>query len=156
MLEGNRAARGFTLIEVALMMLLIAVVAGLAVPSLKHSYSRVLLEKSAGDMVYLIRYAQGRSITFQEAYWIYVDTANVSYGLRKSEGDAKSNRIPLRMAGPFALPKGIVMETESEGIRCFPDGTLAPAEIHFRYRDRHMVVSTRKQVGRVHMFEVKS
>ena len=54
--------RGFTLVEILLVVMLIGLAAGLAVPNFSGSFSSLQLRETAENLGYLMRYAQSRAI----------------------------------------------------------------------------------------------
>jgi general secretion pathway protein H len=110
--------RGFTLVELILVMGLVALMAGLAASSISRSISGAESRQAAREMLAALRYTRTRAILNKSQTVFLVDTEERSY------------HAPGRK--PVVLPEGMDVvlttarsELTSEaagGIRFFPDG----------------------------------
>ena len=114
----SQAARGFTLVELLVVMVIIALVLGLVATSMSRSISGAEARNAARKVMAQIRYTRTQAILSHEEQVFLVDTENRTY------------EAPGREA--VQLPEGVDIllttarsEMTSEavgGIRFFPDG----------------------------------
>ena len=149
----------FTLLEIILVVLIVAVIAGLTVPNFSKTYADIELKKGAEDLAYLMRYAQSRGVMkniktrlefnpeFSE-YWI-------TEAVKDDEGEQEKEfkRIPGRLGRRFNVPLGIKIELEDEFIYFYPDGSMDKEYIHVCNEKRCLVVSTKEKRGDVLVLE---
>ncbi len=63
MKQADKRWRGFTLVEILLVVVIMAVIAVLAVPNFSRTYAGIELHKTADDLAYRMRYVQSYAIT---------------------------------------------------------------------------------------------
>jgi len=124
--------RGFTLVELLAVMILIALVLGLVATSISRSISGAESRVAARKIVASLRYTRARAILDKTETVFLVDT------------DARSYRAPGR--AEVTLPEGIEVslttarsELTSEaagGIRFFPDGGSTGGHVDLSVNDR--------------------
>jgi general secretion pathway protein H len=120
-----RAARGFTLIEMVAVIVLIGIIASVVAFSFSKSLSAAKVQAASRDLVAALRYTRGQAIVKGEQKVLTLDIEKNSY------------QAPGR--GSVDLPKEMVMrlttaqqELTSEtagGIRFFPDGSSTGGNI---------------------------
>ena len=143
------ARRGFTLVELIIVMTLLGVVMASAAPSLSRFFRGRKLDSEVSRFVALTRYSQGLAAERAVPMILWIDLENAKYGLRAESGDLlrdvaeDSQRLALAVSdGVFEKRKAtfrmgenlrFVVEnsTTSSGsldsIRFLPDGTIDPA-----------------------------
>lgn len=142
MKSQRRAGRGFTLLELALALAIVGLLAALIVPRL-GAVRRLGLESSARQLATRVRYLReeaalrGRSIRFA------VDPARGTYGpawLVETLEGARFVRDDAPLFRPVALPGEVAIELAGPGVVATaegllatffaPDGYAEPAVIH--------------------------
>lgn len=78
--------RGFTLIEMILVLALLVVVLSYAAPSLSHFFRGRNLDAEARRFLALTRYGQNRAVTEGIPMWLWVDSDRGRYGLKAQTG----------------------------------------------------------------------
>ena len=150
--------RGFTFVEIILVVVVLGVLAAVAVPALSGSYRNLLVQNTAQDMAALMRYAQSRAITQDAEILLVFDQRRRSYRLKSltsSDGSLDANAqdaIPRRWGRTFRVPEELTVEIENQEIGFFPDGRISKARICICREDTCLTVSTREQRGRVLVF----
>lgn len=90
----NAEARGFTLIELVLVMAMLIVVLGIAFPSLSNFFRARNLDVEARRFVSLARYGQSRAVSEGVPTVLWIDAKRRTYGLELQPGytteDAKA------------------------------------------------------------------
>lgn len=154
---------GFTLIEILIVVMILGVIAGLAVPNFSNLNTQVQLKETAKNISYLMRYAQGRAITKGKTQELTFDAGNFQYQLNEAvsegtqrEGEGIFNPIAGRLGRTFDIPKEITLEIDNPHIRFYPDGKIDRTRIFLHdNRDHYFTVSTQEQTGYVQMYDFK-
>lgn len=152
----------FTLIELLLVILLLGIVTGLAIPNLSQLYSNLQLKQTTVDISVLMRYAQSRAITQKRIcrlnfdsqfsrYWITQATSNVDSEVL----EGSFQRIKGRWGRLFSIPKHITIESGKESVEFYPDGRIEKIRVYLSYKKSHFTISTQEQMGRVRIFDFK-
>ncbi|KAA9130773.1 type II secretion system protein GspH [Marinihelvus fidelis] len=129
--------RGFTLVELVVVMVIAALVMGLVATSMSRSITGAEQRQAARKMVAALRYTRTQSIIKKEENRFEVNLEERSY------------LAPGRK--PVTLPEGIeiqlttarseVMDDQVGGIRFFPDGGSTGGRIDLSVNDRLYVVN---------------
>ena len=82
-----RYARGFTLLELILVMLILCLTLGLSGPSLKGFFAMRKLEDTGAKIVSLMEYARTQAICEGRVYRFYIDLRGRTYWLSILEKD---------------------------------------------------------------------
>ena len=140
-----------------LVVLVLGVLAGFAIPSFSGTYRKLQLKKSADDLSFIMHYAQSRAITANLDLRLEFDPQFSSYWLlEKKNGEEPSDayqRLKTRFGKVFRIPAEITVSSEDGVIDFFPDGTIEKQEVKFCQKDRCYIVSSKEQRGFVHVFE---
>src|SRR5437773_996832 len=88
-------APGFTLIELILVMALLLIVVGVALPSLKSFFRGRNLDSEARRFLSLTRYGQSRAVSEGVPMVLWMDPRRGAYGLQQQAGytDGDSNAV---------------------------------------------------------------
>jgi prepilin-type N-terminal cleavage/methylation domain-containing protein len=124
--KGQRIARGFTLLELVLVMLLLTLILGMAVPSLRGFANASRARDAQSQLVALAQYAKARAAAESRAYRLNTD--GESYWLTAQEGE-DFVETGTDMGRTFSLPPDTRVELDSTdpdavagGIDFHPDG----------------------------------
>jgi len=124
---------GFTLVELLLVMLLLAVVLAYAAPSLSRFTNRRTLEDEAARLLALIRYAQTEAVTSGWPETVWLDPQEGCYGLEPPPGQSADRAEAEDRFTDHRLPRHLRLTTvdspagggEPRPRMVFhPDGTL--------------------------------
>ncbi len=156
---SNRGScRGFTFIEIILVVVVLGILAAVSVPAISGSYKNLLAQESAGQAAALMRYAQGRAVTRNRTVQFAFEEGLRTYRLRQftpSEGgdapacDTAPETIPGRWGRLFRVPAPVKVEAAGTTVNFFPDGQMQRERIFFCHQEQCVTVSTREQRGRV-------
>ena len=131
---GKRKVKsGFTLIELIVVVLLLSIVTGLAVPRFKRTFSELQLKSSAFNLYKMLQFARDRAIVEGARFRIHFDFERRSYRLLKAPD--KEDRTPAykitpgRFGKKIVLPETIRIEGHPADLTCYPDGTCMNAAI---------------------------
>jgi len=164
---------GFTIVEILLVVVVIALLAGVGGGIFVGTYKRMLAERSARDFVLAAKYARITAIERQSPCKMVLDTENngfalVVYGLNEETG--QTEQVPLRdsyFKKAVEFPGGVEFEDiqitpidpgrvtdaeDKETIVFSPNGTAQSAVIQIGDGENHYAVSICGATGktRVH------
>ncbi len=127
---GNR--RGFTLIELIVVMSMLTVVLALAAPSLSRFFKgRTIVEESRRFMA-LTRYARDEAITLSVPLELWIDVELGYYGLSPMTGfefeTMKEVELLLDDELTFEVESGVEIRDGLMTIGFYPDGTMGDSE----------------------------
>jgi general secretion pathway protein H len=145
----NRRSRGFTLIEVVAVLILIAVVSSAAVFSLGRNMDGAKIRAATRDLTAALRYTRGQAIVKHEQRALEIDV------------DARTYQAPGRPV--VELPKGLDMklltaasEQSSDSkasIRFFPDGSSSGGRVTLLRKSYEWRIEIAWLTGEVRMEE---
>lgn len=150
----RRGGAGFTLVELVLVMLLLAVVLAFAVPSLSRFTGARVLEDETARFLSLIRFARSEAASVGMPMMLWIDPQTQRYGMQSLTGYP-----PLEgRLFDHALHRDITLSVD-EGLRAtsgvidlvfMPDGTTGdstPVTIALEDKDEHRLYVTRAESG---------
>ena len=168
-LTGRNKRHGFTLIEILLVLLVLGVISGLAVPNLSQMFSRFQLSHAANDMAYLMRYAQSRAVIQRLVCRFSLDKENNQYSIAQKDSsddeDAPSDtndsaavfsKISGRLGRIFSIPSNIAVQAQNLTVQFYPDGTIDKDSFKLCSKNQCFVVSTKEKSGAVNVWEEES
>ena len=129
-----RRQRGFTLIELILVMVLLIIVISLVTPSLSKFFGGRTLDSEVRRFVSLTRYGQSRAVSEGVPMLLWIDPKAGSYGLQQetgyTDGDAKAQDFTVGEGLTINVGKtGAKASTTAKrsGIHFSPDGNIITA-----------------------------
>lgn len=161
-LVRGRPGRGFTLLEVILVTVVLLVAVGMAVPNFTPAWRHMLLKQAARDAAYLIRYAQSRAITHnvphrvqfsREGHEYRITQAAAGSGTAIAEGDETAwSGIEGRYGRVQRIHEDFQVEADPAKVDVLPDGSISIFELQICAREVCYFISTKGQRGRVHIY----
>jgi len=153
-------SRGFTLIELVLVMAMLLIVLAVSFPSLRGFFRGRNLDSEARRFLSLTRYAQNRAVSEGYPMVLWIDAKQRTYGMQAQTGyldeDAKSveykidETLELEVTRPMLIRTSSAQRNEAmsvvgnlPSIRFTPDGFYAdssPEQIILRQEDKEEVV----------------
>jgi len=170
---GSISTRGFTLLELIIVMMILGVMVALAIPSFVKFYKQQESQQMVATISRVFRFAQQESILKREVRTVGIDFEQNAYFIKADPlpGDYRSE---IRMRHKTRLPKGfefksllyVWQEKEERSERGFfsfyPNGTADKVKLVIRQfnpetgRTRnHFVLRTNDLTGRVNVWEKK-
>jgi prepilin-type N-terminal cleavage/methylation domain-containing protein len=126
-------AGGFTLIELLLVMLIIAVLVGLAVPILSRTYKEATVESLVLSMRKLMVYGRDKALSDGLRYRLTFGSDCATYVLEveaaHSSGRDDFTKIDGRAGKPNTVPPDILVAASEPQVVIYPDGTFDPVEV---------------------------
>ncbi len=164
--------RGFTIVEMLLVVAVVALVAGLGGGVYVGTYKRMLVEKAARDMVLTAKYARIMAVEKQQPYEMRLDVTNNGVSLVTNQWDEQSEQTEQTVVRdlycrPVEFGNGVVFEDiqivpvdtdvaastyEGQGIIFSPKGTAQSALVQVGDGRNHYTVCVSAATGRTKMF----
>ena len=107
--------RGFTLLELVLVMVIIGTVLAMAAPSLRGFFASRQTEDAAASIVALTRLARSQAVAEGRAYRLNFDLKETTYWLTAQTEGAFRN-LSSEFGRVFLLPEGTELELKVEGV----------------------------------------
>lgn len=175
-----KSRRAFTLIEMVVVVVLIAVMAAMIIPEMKGSFDDALLRSTSRDLINVFDLASSRAVSLNQSCRVELDTQSGRYFVeREVRGGAQDDYVPLkdvsgaegRLDARIAVEMSPPDEASSDdnppdnsatepvspsAISFYPDGTADAMEI--RLRDQagfQMVLRLNPITARVRLSEPK-
>ena len=129
--------RGFTLVELMLVMVIIALIMGLVGTSMSRSVSAAEARAASRKLVGSLRYTRARAIIDKQEQVFQVDTENRSYqapGRKKIE-------LPEGVEVTITTARSEITAEDIAGIRFFPDGGSTGGHIELMVKGREYRVN---------------
>ena len=124
--------RGFTLVEVMVVMVIVALIMGMVGTSMSRSVSSAEARASTRKMVASLRYTRARAIIDKQEQVFKVDTENRSY---QAPG-RKQISLPKGVDVTITTARSEVTSEAVSGIRFFPDGGSTGGHIELTVNER--------------------
>ncbi len=124
--------RGFTLVELMVVMVIIALVMGMVATSMSRSISSAEARASTRKLVASLRYTRARAILDKQEHIFAVDTDNRSY---KAPG-REQVELPEGVDVTITTARSEVTSEAVSGIRFFPDGGSTGGHIELTVNER--------------------
>jgi type II secretion system protein H len=130
----SRRRRGFTLLELVLVMVIIAVVLAMVAPSLSGFSAARDADYTASQVISVSRWAREQAISEGRVYRLNFNPSTQEYFVTAQVGGT-FQRPPVEFGQVFTVPEGVVMawEAPTDGgvavIDFFPSGRSQPARI---------------------------
>ena len=130
---------GFTLIELMVVMILLALWVGISAPIFRRSAQGWNGELAVQDILALMTFAHERAILERTEYAVHLAPEERAFWLlRRAEDNAGSDLA--RMAGKWGvvhhLPKGVELKGAEASVVFYPDGTSSEASWRLLSPDR--------------------
>jgi type II secretion system protein H len=150
--------RAFTLIEMVVVLVLIAIMAAMIIPEMKGTFDDALLRSTGRDLINVFNLASSRAISLDQSCRVKLDMQSGRYFVeRKVHDGGREDFVPLkdvsgaegkldpRIAIEISQPDEVSSESDSgnpateqsppDTVSFYPDGTADAAEIKLRDRD---------------------
>jgi len=104
---------GFTLVELLLVVAIIGVLAGVAVPRLRAAAVRYELENFTKDIYYLGMCLESSAVAERKIYCLRIDPAQAGFSAAYIEGNTLK-ALSGRFSGMRIAPRGVTIITENK------------------------------------------
>jgi type II secretion system protein H len=138
--------RAFTLLELILVLAIIAIVVGMAVPRLLGFAHGRRSVQCADQIVALLHYARAQAMTRGVPYRMNLDSGNGTYWLTMQQDDGRFDLLSHELGQRFQAPDGTrlswnaPMQQDGQYIQFRPNGRADPAQIQIQDNDGQTIV----------------
>ena len=142
----HRLAAGFTLVELMVVMVAAALLAGVAVPNMMPAIAAMRMRAATGDVASALRYVRGQALSRGHEAVFFLDVEHHSYrvsGRRKEFGLPSSVKLELFTAE---------QELSGEGggsIRFYPDGSATGGRVTLDAGNKRSLVDVNWLTGAI-------
>lgn len=143
----HRRNRGFTLVELMVVMVIVALVMGLVATSMSRSISGAEARASTRKLVASLRYTRARAIIEKREQVLLVDIDNRSY---RAPGRKQVN-LPEGVDVTITTARSELTAESVGGIRFFPDGGSTGGHIELTVNDREYRINVAWLTGESRM-----
>lgn len=143
----RRRQRGFTLVELMVVMVLIALIMGLVSTSMSRSISSAEARSATRKLVANLRYTRTRAIVEKAEKVFMVDVENRSY---QAPG-RKSVTLPKDVGLTLTTARSEMTSEDVGGIRFFPDGGSTGGHIELTINGREYRINVAWLTGEASM-----
>jgi len=146
-MRRQEPAAGFTLLELIMVLLLLSVLTGMAVPAFRHYHERISVRMEALRLVETMQYARERAVMSRRPQVVHFDAGRGLYWL--SDGDESHGTSHRRRVLPFPTK----IRTGVSKAVFHPDGTATEAWLRLERRSVSCEVRLDALSGRGRLFE---
>ncbi|MFA9476733.1 prepilin-type N-terminal cleavage/methylation domain-containing protein [Phycisphaerales bacterium AB-hyl4] len=129
---GGGARGGFTLLELVMVLLVVGVLLGVSLPTLRPFVSGREVHAAAGEMVAMTRLARSLAVSEARVYRLHVDLELHELWLSHEELP-EDEAVPVPVARPIVLPGDVAVYWEADDetlrrgyVRFYPNGRSDP------------------------------
>jgi len=134
---NHASGKGFTLVEVMVVMVVITLVLGMVATSMSSSVSGAEARSAARKLVASLRYTRARAIIDKSEQVFEVNTENRSYQAPGRE----QVKLPEGVDVTITTARSEITSEEVAGIRFFPDGGSTGGHIELTVNEREYRVN---------------
>ena len=145
--RGNMRSRGFTLVEVMVVMVIIALIMGMVATALSRSVSSAEARAATRKLVASLRYTRARAIIDKGEQVFQVNIDDRSY---KAPGRKKIT-LPEGVDITVTTARSEITSEDVAGIRFFPDGGSTGGHIELTVNEREYRVNVAWLTGETSM-----
>ena len=140
-------SRGFTLVEVMIVMVIIALIMGLVATSMSRSVSSAEARAASRNLVASLRYTRARAILDKQEQVFQVNTENRTY---KAPG-REQVQLPEGVDVTITTARSELTSEAVAGIRFFPDGGSTGGHVELTVNEREYRVNVAWLTGEVNL-----
>lgn len=144
---NRRRPSGFTLVEIMVVMVMIALILGLIATSMSRSVSSAEARAASRQLVASLRYTRARAIIDKQEQVFQVDTEKRSY---KAPG-RKEVQLPEGVDVTITTARSEFTSESVGGIRFFPDGGSTGGHVELQVNGRDYRVNVAWLTGESHL-----
>lgn len=138
---------GFTLVELALIMVILGVLLTAAIPRLQQTARRMRVEQSAFELAQLLRAAHEQAVAGgREVVWVW----------DAERGRARLEPGETMMSRSFPEGLSVLLTQDGQAVACscvrfFPEGTSEPATLTVRLQEQLITATVDDATGQVRL-----
>jgi len=154
-ITGKLNKRGFTLLEILLVIALIGIILVLAVPSIRDTITGNDLKKASRQLIGLERKLRGEAVRDQISYILCFDLPNSAYWViasdmtseKQSEIKNRPQHLPSEVSITDIVDENNKKNTDEARIKFGKNNIGSPAVIHLQHKDDKMTIVINPYLG---------
>jgi len=149
--------RGYTLIELVLLTIIIVILVGISTPLFRRTFTDLEIKDASYNMARLIGFAQEKAVMEAIPYRLILDQEESSYYLTKSDqkDPEKYIRLKEKFGKRFLMPRGITLKADKKKITFYPDGHSDKALIRLIGKKGALKIDVKGTLGHVEIDETE-
>ena len=145
--KANRDSKAFTLIEIILVVVILAIVLAIAVPSFTGKFKGLHLQQTVDDLRTCSRWAQAMAVGEHRIYAVAFDKERKSYSILRSAEDETSvtgefGPVPSSLGRRRMIPEDVQLKVQSDRLHFYPDGTIDPGTIEVLSGEKRITLTS--------------
>lgn len=149
---------GFTLVELIVSLVVLAVVLGLALPNFSSGFGGFQLQHCADDLKTGARWAQAMAMGQRRVYVLNFAADRKSYRIMRvapesTEKEEKLEAVRSSAGRSSRIPSGVQVNVKEDRLRFYPDGTIDPAVIELVSGPKKLMLSSAAMRGQLVMID---
>ena len=141
-----RKCRGFTLLEVMVVLVIMALILVIVPPYLPNVMASIHVKSAARELAASLKHARSQAFYNQRETTLIVNVDERNYTLNKK---LKTLTLPIDASLSLITAKSEQL-SESEGqVRFFPDGSSTGGQVKLAYKDQEYLIDVHWLTGRV-------
>jgi type II secretion system protein H len=140
----RRGLRGFSLLELMVVVILIAIMSALILPQMRGTFEGAILKTTGRKLIAAMNLAHSRAVTLQQLHRVVFDAKDGRFVVERNARDTEGSSYTALAdvpGGAGELDKRLTIDVHKEGeaesstISFYPNGTADTAEILLRDRE---------------------
>ena len=145
-LPGATARRGFSLLELLLVLIILSLLLGLAAPLLTHALDGARLKRAQREIVAALRVSRTRAINTQRQVIFSLDAQT---GALRAGEDARLTPLPERATLSIQVPPSEQLSAHDYAVRFYPDGSATDMTLSFQRGEQVFHIEVDALTGKV-------
>lgn len=128
-LPGATARRGFSLLELLLVLSILSLLLGLSAPLLTHALDGARLQRAQREIIATLRFSRSKAVNTQRVVTFSLDAHT---GAMRTGEDERRLSLPDNATLSIRVPPSEQLSAHEHAVRFYPDGSATDLTLLFR------------------------